>query len=164
MLMAKLLSSVLADIGLGSCPPFLKDRLFHLALFSAFIVWIALWFTVIPTFSTRQISAFRLVALTVLWYPLLEEILFRGIIQKFLIDKSWGRKSVLGLSIANLATSFLFVLAHFWNQPAMWAVTVFIPSLVYGFFRDRYTNIYPSIVLHSFYNAGFVYINIIAQQ
>ena len=162
--MDKIVNGVLADIGLSSCPSFLKDRLFHLALFSAVLVWVALWYTVIPTFIIDQQSIAKIIFLTVIWYPLLEEILFRGIIQKLLIDKSWGSKSVAGLSTANLLTSFLFVLAHLWNQPAMWAVSVFIPSLLYGFFRDRYSNIYPSIILHSFYNAGFVYINIIAQQ
>lgn len=162
--MDRIVNGVLADIGLSSCPPFLKDRLFQLALFAAVIVWTGLWFTVIPTFSADQVSVLRLVALTVLWYPLVEEILFRGIIQKFFADKSWGNKPIAGLSIANWLTSLLFVLAHFWYQPAMWAVSVFIPSLAYGFFRDRYASIYPSIVLHSFYNGGFVYINIIAQQ
>jgi len=161
--MPKIVNGVLADIGLGSCSPFLKDRVFHLALFSAVVVWIILWFTVIPTFNDDHISALRLVTFIVFWYPLLEEILFRGIIQKYFSDKSWGSKSSSGLSIANWLTSLLFVLAHFWYQPVLWAMSVFIPSLVYGYFRDKYSSIYPCIILHSFYNAGFVGMNIIAQ-
>lgn len=162
--MVKIVKGVITDIGLGSCPPFLKDRLFHLTLFSAFIVWIILWFTVIPTFVLGKQSIIRIVLLTIIWYPVIEEILFRGIIQKIFFDQSWGNKTIGGLSAANLMTSILFMLAHFWNQPAIWAMSVFIPSLAYGFFRDRYTSIYPSIILHSFYNGGFVCINIIAQQ
>ena len=160
--MAKIVRSVLADIGLGPWPPFLNDRLFHLALFSAIIVWVVLWFTVVPTFSAGQVSTLRLLVLTVIWYPVVEEILFRGIVQKFLIDTPWGSKSVAGLSIANWLTSFLFVLAHFWYQPVGWAIVILAPSLVYGFFRDRYSSIYPCLVLHSIYNAGFVAMNVIA--
>lgn len=161
--MVKILSSVLADIGLGAWPSFLKDRFFNLALFAGVLIWIVLWFTVIPTFTVDQNSITRVIILTVIWYPLLEEILFRGIVQKFLFNKPWGCSRFAGLSVANWLTSLLFVSAHFWYQPVIWAVLVLIPSLTYGFFRDRYASIYPSILLHSFYNAGFVGINIIAQ-
>jgi membrane protease YdiL (CAAX protease family) len=32
---------------------------------------------------------------------------------------------------------------------------VLFPSLIFGYFRDRYTSIYPCMVLHAFYNAGY---------
>ena len=162
--MVKIISSVLADIGLGVWPSFFKDRFFYLALIAGVIAWIVLWFTVIPTFTVDQGSITRILLLTVIWYPLLEEILFRGIIQKYLFNKPWGCTTFIGLSVANWLTSLLFVSAHFWYQPAMWAILVLIPSLAYGFFRDRFASIYPCILLHSFYNGGFVGINIIAQQ
>lgn len=161
--MEKIVSSVLTDIGLASFPSFMKDRLFVLALFSGVLVWSVFWFTVVPTFSVAQDSIVRIFILTVIWYPVLEEILFRGMIQKYLFNNPWGRTTFAGLSEANWSTSLLFVLAHFLYQPAMWAILLIIPSLAYGFFRDKYASIYPSILLHSFYNAGFVAINIIAQ-
>ena len=161
--MVKIISSVLADIGLGAWPSFLKDRFFMLALFAGVVAWMVLWFTVIPTFTFDQSLIVRIVILPVIWYPLLEEILFRGIVQKFLFNKPWGCSIFAGLSVANWLTSLLFVMAHLWYQPEMWAISVLIPSLAYGFFRDKYASIYPCILLHSFYNAGFVGINIIAQ-
>ena len=161
--MAKIISGVLADIGLGAFPSFLGDRFFNLALFAGVVVWMVLWFTVIPTFTFDQSLIVRIVILPVIWYPLLEEILFRGIVQKFLFNKPWGCSIFAGLSVANWLTSLLFVMAHFWYQPVIWAIFVLIPSLAYGFFRDRYASIYPSILLHSFYNAGFVAMNIIVQ-
>ena len=161
--MVKIISSVLADIGLGTWPLFLKDRFFMLALLAGVVAWMVLWFTVIPTFTVDRDSIVRIIILTVIWYPLLEEILFRGIIQKYLFNKPWGCSNFVSLSVANWLTSLLFVAAHFWYQPAIWAILVIIPSLAYGFFRDRFTSIYPSILLHSFYNAGFVGLNIIGQ-
>ncbi len=161
--MTKIVSSVLADIGLGAWPPFQKDRLFILSLVAGVLVWVMLWFTVIPTYTIDQGSITKIIILTVIWYPLLEEILFRGIIQKTIFDKPWGKKSLVGLSAANWFASLLFILAHAMYQPGIWAIMVLAPSLVFGFFRDRYANIYPCILLHSFYNAGFVAMNIIAQ-
>ncbi len=45
---------------------------------------------------------------------------------------------------------------HVVRRPGMLSVGVFIPSLVFGFFRERYGNLYAPIALHIFYNAGFV--------
>ena len=35
-------------------------------------------------------------------------------------------------------------------------MSVFVPSLIFGYFRDRYRNIVPAVLLHVFYNTGFV--------
>jgi membrane protease YdiL (CAAX protease family) len=32
---------------------------------------------------------------------------------------------------------------------------VFLPSLCFGFVRDRFGSVYPSIALHAFYNHGY---------
>ena len=161
--MIKIINSVLTDIGLIAWPPFYKDRLFLAALFSGAIVWVVLWFSVVPTFTIGESSIAAIIFLTVVWHPVLEEILFRGVVQGALFNKAWGSKQFLGLSAANWLTSFLFVSAHLFFQPWMWAISVLIPSLVYGFFRDKYASIYPCIILHSFFNGGFVAINIMAQ-
>ena len=158
--MVKIISSVLADIGLGAWPSFFKDRFFILALLAGAIAWMLLWFTAIPTFAVERDSIARIIILSVIWYPLLEEILFRGIIQGYLFNKPWGRGTVASLSVANWLTSLLFASVHLWYQPVTWAILVIVPSLAYGFFRDRFASIYPSILLHSFYNAGFVGMNI----
>ena len=161
--MVKVIISVLADIGLGTWPSFLKDRFYILALLAGVIAWMLLWVTVVPAFTIDQGSIARTIVLTVIWYPLVEEILFRGIVQSYLSNKSWGCKSFANLSAANWLTSLLFVSAHFLYQPVTWAILVVIPSLAYGFFLDRFSSVYPSILLHTFYNAGFAGINILGQ-
>ena len=163
MFMGRVINAVIKEIGLSFWPPFLKDRLFFAALFLALPVWGIVWANLAPTFTVANQSVLLIVFMTVIWYPVLEEVLFRGVIQGSLIKKSIGKKKIIGLTNANWITSIIFVAAHIFYQPVTWALLVIFPSLVYGYFRDRYSSIYPSIVLHMTYNAGFIAINIFAQ-
>lgn len=154
---------VLKEVGLDRWPPFVMDRLFWIAIAGGMLVWILLWLTVAPMYSIQGRSILSTVLASIIYYPLLEEILFRGVIQGQLSSKSWGNKKYLSFTTANWVTSLLFVGAHFWYQPVFWAIVIIVPSLVYGFFRDRYSNTYPSIILHAFYNGGFVLVNFMTQ-
>jgi len=97
---------------------------------------------------------------TLLWvgllYPVLEEYVFRGALQTALFNRTTLRRSLMGISMANVLTSLVFAAMHFINQPPLWAAMVFFPSLVFGWARDRYANIHASIVLHVVYNTGFI--------
>ncbi len=95
------------------------------------------------------------ILLFLLCYPILEEWLFRGKIQRIFAQLEWGRLCWAGISVANLITSMLFAALHLYNHSLLWAGLVFFPSLLFGLFRDRYGRIGPSILLHSFYNTGF---------
>jgi membrane protease YdiL (CAAX protease family) len=44
---------------------------------------------------------------------------------------------------------------HFINHPPFWALAVFFPSLVFGYFRDRCDSVVPAITLHILYNFGY---------
>jgi len=85
-------------------------------------------------------------------YPLIEELAFRGVIQEYIDQNTKQRRLFLSLSIANLLTSILFALMHFVHHEPIWAILTFFPSLVFGYFKERYAQIAPSIVLHMFYN------------
>ena len=89
----------------------------------------------------------------VIWQPLFEEVLFRGIIQGQFAKREWGKSSWLGISSANAITSVLFVAVHMINSPPLFALSVLAPSLVFGYFRDYCNSVYPSIVIHCTYNA-----------
>jgi len=60
--------------------------------------------------------------------------------------------------VANAITSVLFTLAHLSVNPVYLSVAVFVPSLIFGYFRDRYDQLHASIMLHVFYNAGYIWI------
>jgi len=104
-----------------------------------------------PVFADVVSQRFIVIALV---YPVLEEIVFRGAIQGWLLKKEWGRRRWSGLSGANVVTSLVFAAAHVVRRPSLLSAGVFIPSLVFGFFRERYNNLYVPIALHIFYNAG----------
>jgi uncharacterized protein len=148
--------SLLSELGLQFRWEFVSDRCFYLALAAApFSLLILTWG--FPSWSRgMHVQLFSVLSL-VLWQPLVEELLFRGIIQGQLLKLSWARATIL-LSVANLATSLLFVLAHLAFHSPAWAAAVWVPSLVFGYFRDRTGHILPSLVLHSAYNALYLFV------
>lgn len=91
-------------------------------------------------------------------YPTLEEIIFRGGLQPWLSHHPRGAASRCGISVANLVTSTLFAATHLLRHPPGWAAAMFLPSLVFGYFRDRHNSLRSPIVLHVFYNTGYFWL------
>ena len=88
-------------------------------------------------------------------YPVLEEVVFRGLILDGL--SGWTKQRCYSvLTLANLLTSILFVLAHLVYQTELWTLLVFFPSLIFGYMKERHDSLWPPIFLHSFYNLGFL--------
>lgn len=149
-------AQVLASLGLHYHRPFHQDVVFLLFLALGPMVWLPMMgfasFQPLP-WQALWSPVFLSVAL---WQPLFEELLFRGAIQGQVLQTDWGQKTWLGLSMANLIVSVLFALAHLASHSIPWALLVLAPSLCFGFARDRFGSVYPAIVLHAFYNAGYV--------
>jgi hypothetical protein len=133
-----------------------RDRLFWLALAAGPACWLVLYLLLQPELRlTWPLASPRAYLLPVVLYPVLEEIVFRGLIQELVHDYLSPR--FLGpISVANLLTSILFAGLHLLSQPPLWAALVFFPSLVFGFFKDRHRSLFAPIMLHVFYNAGFL--------
>ncbi len=139
------------DLGLRSGWRWLADRQFLLALAAGVAFWAALaWLGMQP-------APLGLAALfsVVLLQPLVEELLFRGLLQGWLGETPWGRRQFAGVSLANLAAALAFTALHFVNHPLLWAAGVLAPALLFGYFRDRHASVLPAIALHVFYNAGY---------
>lgn len=49
----------------------------------------------------------------------------------------------------------MFSMTHLANHSLLWSLLVFAPSLCFGFLRDRFGSVYPAMLLHAFYNAGY---------
>jgi len=82
--------------------------------------------------------------------PVLEELCFRGLVQTELrrrFDRRFGP-----VSAANLLTSATFVALHWAQNPKAWVGLVVIPSLIYGYFRDRYDTVKSPMALHLLHN------------
>ena len=94
----------------------------------------------------------------IVFYPVIEELAFRGMIQEFIATKTKQYPAFYYLTLANILTSVLFVLMHFVHHTPLWALLVFIPSLIFGYFKEQYKSILPSIFLHMFYNTCSVFL------
>lgn len=106
--------------------------------------------------QTEAVPALTIVLL-VLVRPVLEEVVFRGLVQGNLLHISWGRRQWMGFTVANAVTSLLFSLVHVFYHPILMASLVFVPSMIFGYFRDRYKGrLLPSMILHAYYNGGFL--------
>jgi membrane protease YdiL (CAAX protease family) len=96
---------------------------------------------------------FKSLFFLIVFYPVVEELAFRGVIQEFIASKTKQYPAFFYLSVANIVTSVLFVMMHFVHHTPLWALLVFVPSLVFGYFKEQYGHIGASIFLHMFYNA-----------
>lgn len=139
-------------------PPW-RDPMFYSALLAAPGLW-GLWWLWRPTaldlaWPLRAPQPFLLLAIV---YPVLEEIVFRGGLQPLLLRNRRLAQQRWGLSGANLVTSLIFAAFHLVAHAPLWAAAVLLPSLVFGYFRDRYHSLAAPIVLHVFYNAGYFWL------
>ena len=133
-----------------------QDPLFLLAMLAGPAAWLVLYLVLQPDPQWDWPLALPLqYLLPVVVYPVLEEIVFRGLVQE-LVQEYISARTLGPLSVANLLTSLLFTGMHFLYHAPLWAALVFMPSLVFGFFKDRTGKLVAPILLHAFYNAGFL--------
>lgn len=138
-------------LGLRAGWGWLADPRFGLALLAGCAFWLALVWRGQPA----PLLGLAALASLILLQPVLEELLFRGLLQGRLRAWAWGRRQLGGFTLANMIVTLLFTALHFINHPPLWAASVLLPSLLYGYFRDRHDNVAPAIALHVFYNAGY---------
>lgn len=122
-----------------------------LALLAAVPVWTVLYVWVGP--HMRAPSGLWVWCSLVLVQPLLEELVFRGLLQGLLLERTALRRGPI--SWANALTTLAFVALHLLAQPLAWALAVAVPSLVLGHLRERLGSVWPAVALHAVYNAGF---------
>ena len=86
---------------------------------------------------------------TLVFAPLIEEYLFRGLLQNFL-------KNYLSVSKSIIVSSFIFALFHFAPGQKAANLTIvsclFLLSLVLGFLYEKYKTLWTPIVLHATFN------------
>ena len=133
----------------------LHDKWFGAALGAALCFWggVAAIYQVTPELVAVQQQLGRFLLL-ILLIPVVEEAVFRGLVQEYL-QRLFRQRSFLFFSYANILTSCLFVVLHIFYHPFILALAVFIPSLIYGFFRDKYHSLMPPAFLHVYYNSGY---------
>lgn len=153
-------TSFLRELGLSWPRPSLcawpPDAHFALALLAALPVWALLGWLAGPAMRV-PVGWWAWVSLVAV-QPLLEELVFRGALQGqalALLSKHGQPRRLGPVTLANALVSLGFVLLHLRAQPLAWALAVLGPSLLLGWLRERYASVWPSVLVHAVYNAGF---------
>ena len=129
----------------------LSDKPYLIALLLPFPVWI--YFSDMK--DINYLSANEILMLLIL-FPITEELFFRGITQPIIhkkFSKTWH-----SISAANVLTSLLFSFSHLFNHNPFWALSTFLPSMIFGWSKDRYNTLLAPLMLHCYYNAGWFYL------
>jgi membrane protease YdiL (CAAX protease family) len=132
-----------------------RDRIFWVAVTAAIIFWGIVYGFGRPNVNvTWPLTYPWLFLISAIIGPILEEVVFRGLIQEYLAKRA--RAAFPGpISVSNLVTSVLFSAAHLIYHPPLWAAASFIPSLLFGYFKDKYQSLGPPMMLHTYYNSGY---------
>ena len=147
------MSNFFEFVGLNLNTKWLKDAIFYLALSASIplkilIVLLNLYVKTYPNLSIYFI-------LFLLFISFSEELFFRGflmpVFSSFIKGKFWF------FSYSNIIVSFIFSISHIFLHNIFWSALVFFPSLIYGYFREKYESILPPVVLHFVYNLVYFY-------
>ena len=128
---------------------FYTDWVFLGLLLSPVAIWLIIYY---QTGSVALYGGWSLLQV-VLVYPVIEEIIFRGILKPWIAQR-W-KQTLFKLSVANLITSGIFAQLHLAEHSALWAQAIFIPSLIFGYSLERYSRLLAPIILHGTYNGGY---------
>jgi membrane protease YdiL (CAAX protease family) len=144
--------SLAVELGLVGSPQLGRDPQFWVALAAGPVAWAVLGLAgLLPSRVSDPVALAGLVLVR----PVVEEFVFRGALQGWALDTNWGGRRLGPLTAANAASSVLFVAAHALAQTPGWAAAVLLPSLIFGYFRERTGSLVAPCLLHGFYNAGF---------
>ena len=126
----------------------------YMAAVMAAVIFVVLWRLISPDTenSLPQITMITLLYAGLI-FPVSEEIIFRALIQNSLSRRIKPHLLQQNfISPANLISSSIFAVAHalYFENPI--ALTVFFPSLVFGYIYEKERHIAAPIVLHSSYN------------
>ena len=128
---------------------FYSDWIFLALLLIPAPIWLFIYYRTGTVAITDGWSLLQFVIV----YPVLEEIIFRGILQPWFAKRC--KRILFKLSSANLITSSIFAMLHLVEHSALWAIGTFIPSLVFGYSLERYNRLLAPIILHGTYNGGY---------
>ncbi|MBS0395283.1 MAG: JDVT-CTERM system CAAX-type protease [Proteobacteria bacterium] len=122
-----------------------------LALAASAVVWSVVGVDPLPMRPRDATAWLGLLA----WQPLIEELLFRGLVQGTLLQTRAGRAAWGPVSAANLTASGLFTAAHFLHHAPLWAAATLGPSLALGWLRERHRSTWSAVIAHALFNAAF---------
>lgn len=126
----------------------MKKYIFPIIVFTAVLVYFV---CCIYLYGISSISLYNIV-LFLFASPLLEEFIFRGLVQKS-INNFLKSGFFLHISYGSIISSSIFTFIHLLlNNFAVIYLMVFLPSLFFGFLYDKYKTLLLPVLFHSFFN------------
>jgi len=119
-------------------------------------VWIYLIFFS-PGYACCNVPDFSRLLIVVCITRVAEEIIFRGALQT-MFEKRFTQWKWTILSAPNLLTNIVFGAIHFFISFRVSALLVFFPGLVFGYLREKQKSLAAPVLVHAFYNFGFILI------
>ncbi|WP_233052378.1 JDVT-CTERM system glutamic-type intramembrane protease MrtJ [Motilimonas cestriensis] len=134
----------------------MTDTQFKVTPLLAAIVAAPLFVCGLAFLSGQALSLDRISSLiflySVIFYPICEEFIFRGFIQRELLSRQVMQKKWGAISLSNCLTNLIFAMAHLVVFRDLAVLLVFFPGLIFGYFFERHRNLLYPILLHSWYN------------
>lgn len=126
----------------------MKEYFFPLIVF----IFVSVYFICCTYFyGISSISVYNIV-LFLFASPLLEEFIFRGLVQKN-INNFLKSGVFLHISFGNIISSLIFTFIHLLlNDFAFIYLLIFLPSLFFGYLYDKYSSLLLPVLFHSFFN------------
>lgn len=115
-----------------------------------FVPWVPAWDVSILGYGLVWATVY------VVSVAVVEEVIFRGVIQAWLFGKESFKLKSWGISRANWTTSLIFAVVHLWQHPFWLVPGYFGVSLVFGYFFERQQSIRIPIAMHAYYNLALL--------
>lgn len=126
----------------------MKKYILPIIIFTAVSVYFV---CCIYLYGISSISLYNIV-LFLFASPLLEEFIFRGLVQKS-INNFLKSGIFLHISPGSIISSLIFTFIHLiLNDFAFIYLRVFLPSLFFGYLYDKYKTLLMPVLFHSFFN------------
>lgn len=126
----------------------MKHYIFPLTVFTAVSIYFicCIYFYGISNISIYNVILFLFAS------PLLEEFIFRGLVQNR-INKIAKTSFFLHISYGSIISTLIFVFVHFIASGYNYVnFLVFFPSLFLGYLYDKYNTLKLPVLFHSFFN------------
>lgn len=147
---------LLQSCGLQIDLRFLRDPILWACLITGIGLAIAAGTIWPPLFPATPVSAIAALGL-VIWQPLIEEIVFRGIAQNALLEmthyRHWG-----SITLGNAIQATAFGFAHRFHHAWPWALAMVPVGLLFGYLRERQQHIGGSFLTHALWNFAYFWL------
>ena len=136
----------------------MRSHYFFLSLAGGLPVWIIVFYCAyLEVLQPPEIEHPLSVLAAVVLFPILEELVFRGLLWDLWDYFKRVKSSYLGmLAVKNCCISVCFSMLHIFNFGLLGGFLVFIPSLWLGWLKDRSGSTKTCCLVHILWNAGFV--------